>query len=408
MVRVDPVLFEQVLFNLLDNAAKYAPEGSTIASKGGRCLQRHHPGLDEGRAFRPGDLERVFDTFYRVRKGDQVAPEPASAFHLPWLHRGDGRHDHGQQPQRPLRERSSPSAFRNPTIFPNWMNSNDRLTVKILVVDDEPPIRKLLRVGLAAQGYVVRRQRTPRRRPSPSRRTSRISSSSTSACRTSPATTCCRKWRDEGCSMPVVILSSRTDEAGIVKALETGADDYVTKPFGMNELGARIRVALRHRLQQQGEKAIFQTGGLSIDLVKRIVKVDGRKIKLSPKEYDILRVIAQHAGKVLTHQHLLKQVWGPAADVQYLRVYVRQLRQKVEKFPDQPHGTSQQKPASDIDCANRTDRGVGGGRCFTSERPRKAGAAWIDRHRQRYCRATRSVARAGSAPRLHLSAFAFA
>ena len=144
-------------------------------------------------------------------------------------------------------------------------------------------------------------------------------------------------WRDEGLSMPVVILSSRTDEAGIVKALESGADDYVTKPFGINELGARIRVALRHRLQQQGEKAIFQTGGLSIDLVKRIVKVDGNEIKLSPKEYDILRVLAQHAGKVLTHQFLLKQVWGPAADVQYLRVYVRQLRQKVEQIPDQPH-----------------------------------------------------------------------
>jgi two-component system KDP operon response regulator KdpE len=144
-------------------------------------------------------------------------------------------------------------------------------------------------------------------------------------------------WRDEGLSMPVVILSSRTDEAGIVKALESGADDYVTKPFGINELGARIRVALRHRLQQQGEKAIFQTGGLSIDLVKRIVKVDGTEIKLSPKEYDILRVLAQHAGKVLTHQFLLKQVWGPAADVQYLRVYIRQLRQKVEQLPDQPH-----------------------------------------------------------------------
>ena len=135
---------------------------------------------------------------------------------------------------------------------------------------------------------------------------------------------------------PIVILSSRTDEAGIVQALETGADDYVTKPFGIKELDARIRVALRHRLQQQGEKALFKTGGLTIDLVRRIVKVEDVEIKLSPKEYDILRVLAQHAGKVLTHQFLLKQVWGPAADVQYLRVYVRQLRQKIEKSADQP------------------------------------------------------------------------
>jgi two-component system KDP operon response regulator KdpE len=80
----------------------------------------------------------------------------------------------------------------------------------------------------------------------------------------------------------------------------------------------------------------FQTGGLTIDLVKRIVKVDDIEVKLSPKEYDILRVLAQHAGKVLTHQFVLKQVWGPAADIQYLRVYVRQLRQKIEKLPDQP------------------------------------------------------------------------
>ncbi|RUZ50727.1 response regulator transcription factor, partial [Mesorhizobium sp. M7A.F.Ca.US.007.01.1.1] len=145
-----------------------------------------------------------------------------------------------------------------------------------------------------------------------------------------------RKWRDDGLDIPVVILSSRTDEAGIVQALELGADDYVTKPFGMNELVARIRVALRHKFQQQGEKPIFQTGDLSVDLVKRIVKVEGKEVKLSPKEYDILRMLVQHAGKVLTHHFLLKQVWGDSSDVQYLRVYVRQLRQKIEKSPDQP------------------------------------------------------------------------
>ncbi|MGO4440398.1 response regulator transcription factor [Rhizobium sp. RAF56] len=209
-------------------------------------------------------------------------------------------------------------------------------TVKILVVDDEPPIRKLLRVGLSAQGYAV--QEAP------------DGISASHLAREDPPDLIIldlglpdrsghellREWRSTGLSMPVVILSSRTDEAGIVQALEAGADDYVTKPFGMNELGARIRVALRHRLQQQGETAIFQSGGLQIDLVKRIVRIDGREIKLSPKEYDILRVLAQHAGKVLTHQFLLRQIWGPAADVQYLRVYVRQLRQKIEQLPDQP------------------------------------------------------------------------
>ncbi|TIS11019.1 MAG: response regulator transcription factor, partial [Mesorhizobium sp.] len=144
------------------------------------------------------------------------------------------------------------------------------------------------------------------------------------------------KWRDDGLDIPVVILSSRTDEAGIVQALEMGADDYVAKPFGMNELVARVRVALRHKLQQQGEKPVFQAGDLSVDLVKRIVKVEGKEVKLSPKEYDILRMLVQYAGKVLTHQFLLKQIWNESTDVQYLRVYVRQLRQKIEKTPDQP------------------------------------------------------------------------
>jgi two-component system KDP operon response regulator KdpE len=144
------------------------------------------------------------------------------------------------------------------------------------------------------------------------------------------------RWRSELVELPIVILSSRTDETGIVRALELGADDYLTKPFGMRELAARIRVALRHRLQQHGERPIFQTGDLSVDLVKRIVRVADKEIKLSPREYDILRVLVQHAGKVITHQHILKQVWGGVADVQYLRVYVRQLRQKIEAMPDQP------------------------------------------------------------------------
>jgi two-component system KDP operon response regulator KdpE len=210
-------------------------------------------------------------------------------------------------------------------------------TVKILVVDDEPPIRKLLRVGLTAEGYVVNEaSNAVTARQSANEDQPDLIILDLGLPDASGHDLLC-EWREGGLLVPVVILSSRTDEAGIVKALESGADDYVTKPFGIHELAARIRVALRHRLQQQGEKAIFQTGGLSLDLVKRIVRVDGKEIKLSPKEYDILRVLAQYAGKVLTHRFLLKQVWGPAADVQYLRVYVRQLRQKIEEVPDQPH-----------------------------------------------------------------------
>ena len=209
-------------------------------------------------------------------------------------------------------------------------------TVKILVVDDEVPIRKLLRVGLGSQGYTILEAGNAK---------AAVEQVKTAApdlilldlgLPDMSGHDLLQTWRNEGLALPVVVLSSRTDEAGIVKALDIGADDYLTKPFGMNELIARLRVALRHKLQQQGEKPVFKTGDLSVDLVKRIVKVADKEIKLSPKEYDILRVLVQHAGKVLTHQYLLDHVWNGANDVQYLRVYVRHLRQKIEHIPDQP------------------------------------------------------------------------
>ncbi len=208
--------------------------------------------------------------------------------------------------------------------------------IRVLIVDDEPPIRKLLRVGLSAQDYAVSEAMNAKvaaemvRSEKPDLIVLDLGLPDMSG------HDLLAKWRGEGLALPIVILSSRTDEAGIVKALELGADDYVTKPFGMNELAARIRVALRHRLQAQGEKPVFQTGELTVDLVKRIVKVSGREVKLSPKEYDILRILVQHAGKVLTHRFLLEHVWDGLTDVQYLRVYVRQLRQKIETAPDQP------------------------------------------------------------------------
>ncbi len=209
-------------------------------------------------------------------------------------------------------------------------------SVKILIVDDEPPIRKLLRVGLTTEGYSVVETGNARDAAD------RIKDERPDLVLLDlglpdmPGHDLLEKWRGELLEQPIIILSSRTDEAGIVRALELGADDYVTKPFGMKELVARIRVALRHKLQQQGERPVFQTGDLSVDLVKRIVRVAGKEVKLSPREYDILRILVQHAGKVITHQHLLKQVWGSSADVQYLRVYVRQLRQKIERSPDDP------------------------------------------------------------------------
>ena len=208
--------------------------------------------------------------------------------------------------------------------------------IRILVVDDEPPIRKLLRTGLGLEDYAVTEVATGEAALTALEAETPDLMILDLGLPDMQGLDVLRIMRERGSAVPVVILSSREDEAGKVRALDLGADDYVTKPFGMNELLARVRTALRHRLQTQGEKPIFQVGQLSVDLVRRIVKLDGVETKLSPKEYELLRLLVQHAGKVLTHAFLLKQVWGPTTDPQYLRVYVRQLRQKIEATPTRP------------------------------------------------------------------------
>lgn len=208
---------------------------------------------------------------------------------------------------------------------------------RILVVDDEVPIRRLLRTTLQAQRFEVIEAGT--------------AAQAIAAARAQPpdlvlldlglpdqdGLAVLAQLRAES-AVPVIVLTSRDGERSKVDALDGGADDYVTKPFGAAELMARIRAALRHRLQQQGAKPVFRSSRLSVDLVRRIVQLDGAELHLSPKEYEILQQLVLHAGKVLTHRHLLRAVWGSEleSDVQYLRVYIRQLRAKLERDPAQP------------------------------------------------------------------------
>ncbi|WP_298955682.1 response regulator transcription factor [uncultured Methylobacterium sp.] len=209
------------------------------------------------------------------------------------------------------------------------------MSATILVVDDEPPIRKLLRMGLATQDYAVLEApdgRTALDVLARERVDLVILDLGLPDLRGHDLLRTIRERRPD---LPVVVLSSRDDEAGKVEALDAGADDYVTKPFGMAELLARLRAALRHQLAVRGERPVFRAGRLSVDLVRRIVRVEGAEVKLTPREYDFLRVLVTHAGKVLTHAQLMKEV-SVSSDPQYLRVYMRQLRQKLEADPERP------------------------------------------------------------------------
>jgi two-component system, OmpR family, KDP operon response regulator KdpE len=140
----------------------------------------------------------------------------------------------------------------------------------------------------------------------------------------------------EGSATPIIVVSARAREAEKIEALDLGADDYVNKPFGMGELLARLRAALRHAVAREAPAPIIQAGPVTIDLVKRIVTRNGERLVLTRKEYDLLGVLASHAGKVVTHRQLLQAVWGPAhvEDAAYLRVYIGQLRRKLEPDPE--------------------------------------------------------------------------
>jgi len=207
----------------------------------------------------------------------------------------------------------------------------------ILVADDDPATRRLLRTILATQGYSVTEAAD--------------ANGALQAALMSPTADLLlldltlpdmdgfkiiQELRASGSAMAIIVLSNRADENAKVMALDLGADDYLTKPFGARELFARMRAAMRHRLQAEGERPVFRAGELSVDLVRRIATLAGEEIKLSPKEYALLSLLVRNAGKVLTHSHILNELWSGAADTQYIRIYIRSLRQKLREAPENP------------------------------------------------------------------------
>ncbi|HVV65090.1 MAG TPA: response regulator transcription factor [Rhizomicrobium sp.] len=202
---------------------------------------------------------------------------------------------------------------------------------RILLVDDEPQIRRFLRTGLPPHGYELVEAASGAETMKALAKDRPDAVILDLGLPDEDGFAIIEKVRAASL-VPIVVLSARSDVEGKVRALELGADDYVTKPFDMAELLARLKAALRHGLQSAGEQPVFRTGPLSVDLVRRRVRMGENEIHLSPKEYGLLRFLVMHAGKVVTHQQLLQEVWGAAHvhDVQYLRVVIRQLRQKLE------------------------------------------------------------------------------
>ena len=210
--------------------------------------------------------------------------------------------------------------------------------VVVLLIDDEAPIRRFLRAGLEGQGYTLVEAETGREG---------IAQAATRApdlvlldlgLPDVDGLEVVRRIR-EWSSTPIIVLTARGQEADKIRALDAGADDYVTKPFAMGELLARMRVALRHRLQGAAdEESVVAVGDLEIDFARRTVAVRGAEARLTPIEYRLLTTLARHLGRVLTHEQLLREVWGPGYTSQhhYLRVYMAQLRHKIERDPARP------------------------------------------------------------------------
>lgn len=223
---------------------------------------------------------------------------------------------------------------------PTEVTSGQGTGARVLVIDDEPEIGRAVRAGLAGARFTVEWVGTGRAGIEHVARwhpdvvlldLSLPDMDGIEVCRE------LRAWTP----VPIIVLSVRTAEADKVKALELGADDYLTKPFSMGELVARIRVALRHATRGAGSAAParVRSGGLEMDFEARRVRIDGKEVHLTPTEYEVLKYLAVNAGKVVTHRVLLHAVWGPSYETEahYLRVFINQLRRKIEPDPRRPH-----------------------------------------------------------------------
>lgn len=348
-VSADPRRMEQVLFNLLDNARKFSPPGGAITISAA-CSGKNEVTIcvrDQGPGIPAAERERVFERFYQ---GEQPATRSVGGTGLglaickALVEAHDGRIWIDAAPgggaavcfSLPAMPATEPAEMApGPRVLAHQQSDKTR----VLVVDDDPALRRLVEAGLSDAGYEVETVVEPQ-------------AALEAALQQAPdiilldlmlpgmdGFALCeqlREWTD----VPIIMLTARAAEKDVVLGLRLGADDYVTKPFHMNELIARIEAVLR-RSQTDGNAAgpsLIEVGDLAIDLAQRRVTVDGAVVNLTPTEYRILAYLARHAGQVLTHEQILQEVWGSeySGENNYLWVHIAHLRQKIEPQGEQP------------------------------------------------------------------------
>ena len=336
LVRADASLIEQAIGNIIGNAIVHTPKETKIVIDAVVTPQSVAVRVtDDGPGIPADALPRVFEKFVRATarlepfgRRRRRRPGPCNC---EGDHRSPWRLDRCREPRR--------RRPRHPHHIGLFADGDAVMTGKtrVLLVDDEAAILRFLRPTLEANNYELVAAGT-------------VAEALKRAAADAPDIVVLdlglpdgdgkdvirrvREWSD----IPIIVLSARDRETEKIEALDLGADDFVNKPFGVGELLARMRTALRHRMQRNAETPVLKLGTLEVDNVRHWVRRGGQDIKLTPKEFELLSFLARHAGKVLTHRQILTAVWGPAhtEDTQYLRVYIGHLRQKIEDKPDDP------------------------------------------------------------------------
>ncbi len=329
VVMADSGLLERVLANLIDNALRYAPDSPVRVNAGQVADRVLIAVIDEGPGIPRGTEEQLFAPFQRLGDHDTSIGVGLGVVGCPRVRRGDGWHHlRHRHPRRGADRRDRPGR-----------TAKGRLGMtRVLVIDDEPQILRALRINLSVRGYEVSTAATGAealRSAADHRPDVIVLDLGLPDMSGIEVLAGLRGWL----TAPVIVLSARTDSSDKVEALDAGADDYVTKPFGMDEFLARLRAAVRRAAAASDtDEPVIETSSFTVDLASKKVTKNGTEVHLTPTEWGMLEMLVRNRGKLVGREELLKEVWGPAyaKETHYLRVYLAQLRRKLEDDPSRP------------------------------------------------------------------------